>query len=375
MNQENINNTELKQYLNYCIVLTIVSLSAIISLNLYIDPAHLFSSKKYEEGIADILLTKNNVINVSNNLDYRWVQKHYISNLSKSKDIIALGSSRAMQIRSNLFPDKSFHNHAIGAASLEDYLAIVELYFKKKLMPSTVILSLNPYLLNKSNLLFHWLSIKHEYFAMAERLKIDPSLHNKQVNQNINKIKELVSLGYLKESFKSFFTDKKDKGKYFATKASDSPGHMIFADGSYLMVDHKFRTLSINEVEFKAVEWGHFLSHTYNFTEFNGNNMRVLEAFVDFLQTNGTQVVFFLAPYHPTAYEGIKKANTTRSKVFLDVESYYRKLAKSKGIFVVGGYDPADSNCTREEFFDGAHPKESCMKKVFEYYAKNVANL
>jgi hypothetical protein len=39
-------------------------------------------------------------------------------------------------------------------------------------------------------------------------------------------------------------------------------------------------------------------------------------------------------------------------------------LADSLGITVLRSYNPRSVNCEKNEFFDGLHPKESCVSKI-----------
>ena len=88
-------------YLSFYLFLTITGMLAVAATNYCVDPAQLFSGGNYEQGVADILLSGNNVANVSN-YDERLLQKAYVNNLKRRNDVIVLGSSRSMQIKSHL---------------------------------------------------------------------------------------------------------------------------------------------------------------------------------------------------------------------------------------------------------------------------------
>jgi hypothetical protein len=85
-----------------------------------------------------------------------------------------------------------------------------------------------------------------------------------------------------------------------------------------------------------------------------------LEAFVDYLQRENVQVVFYLAPYHPEAWDLLKSQS-----VYPGAEEYLRDLAFDKGIAVVGSYDPEESGATMEDFYDEAHSKERFAERAF----------
>jgi len=188
-------------YLSCYLFLTITGMFAVASTNYCVDPAQLFSDGNYEQGVADILLSGNNVTNVSN-YDERLLQKAYINNLKRGNDVIVFGSSRSMHIRSHLFPGMSFFNHGVSGASIEDYLAIYELYEQRKFVPSIVVLGLDPWILNQYSGQNRWKSLRWEYFSIANRLNINSNIDN---DNESKKLMELISLPYLKESIKKYY--------------------------------------------------------------------------------------------------------------------------------------------------------------------------
>ncbi len=135
----------------------------VILINYFVDPAHILckTDRSYEEGMAALLLKGLNVADASN-YDERLLQEFYIKGLTESdrKEIIVLGSSRAGQICSNLFPLASFFNNSVSGGSLEDYVAITGIYLGKGLLPKEVILGIDPWLFNRNNGQNRWKSIK-----------------------------------------------------------------------------------------------------------------------------------------------------------------------------------------------------------------------
>ena len=71
----------------------------VISVNYFVDPANMFSSREYVSGIADILSKGNNVNNVKN-YDERLLQEQMTTKLQRTPDIVVLGSSRVMAVGS-----------------------------------------------------------------------------------------------------------------------------------------------------------------------------------------------------------------------------------------------------------------------------------
>ncbi|RZK16610.1 MAG: hypothetical protein EOO43_14305 [Flavobacterium sp.] len=61
-------------------------------------------------------------------------------------------------------------------------------------------------------------------------------------------------------------------------------------------------------------------------------------------------------------YELSKK----RHHEIIDVEKKIHELANILGVKTIGSYDPQIAGCEESEFFDGVHPKKTCVRKIME---------
>lgn len=86
-----------------------------------------------------------------------------------------------------------------------------------------------------------------------------------------------------------------------------------------------------------------------------------LEKFVSELKAQNRKVVLVLSPYHPSLYDLMR----LHDRKFLDIESIFKEIAVIYGVQLIGSYDPIKVGCSSEDFYDGMHPKDKCMKKVF----------
>ena len=86
-----------------------------------------------------------------------------------------------------------------------------------------------------------------------------------------------------------------------------------------------------------------------------------LEMFVSYLQSNGVNVNFILTPYHQDFYQLM----ASEKPIFLEIEAWFRSFGHRNGVGVIGSYDANLVGCTEDEFYDGMHPKSSCMHKLF----------
>jgi hypothetical protein len=233
-------------------------------VNYFVDPAQLFNRNHYEQGMAEILLKGLNVAGISN-YDERFLQKHYIAGLKEKKDIIVLGSSRPLQISSKSFPGASFHSHGVSGASLEDDMAIFEMYLERNIEPKVIILGLDPWLLNKNSGQDRWKAIGEHYDRFASRIGLDNRFSNPFFIWRdsgffrIKKYLQIFSLSYFQSSVLYLRTQGKDKkGKYFSTDLRELDVNVVLSDGSYSFEkkyrDENFIKLSeINLTEFKNI--------------------------------------------------------------------------------------------------------------------------
>ena len=86
-----------------------------------------------------------------------------------------------------------------------------------------------------------------------------------------------------------------------------------------------------------------------------------LSLLIKYLQKNGINVSLILSPYHPDMYARMD----SQKPIFLEIEKWFRQFSKEHNIEIIGSYDPVQIGCDENEFYDGMHPKPSCMAKVF----------
>ena len=350
----------IKQYTIIWISLIIAGLLIVSSVNYAIDPAHLFHAKIYEQGIANLILEGKNVAGVTN-YDERLIQKMVVSNMPEKKDVIVLGSSRSMQIRSALFPGMSFYNNSVSGATIEDFLAIYSLYEQHGITPSIIVMGLDPWLLNANNNQSRWQTLGDEYRYIANKISA-PLNVGKNVSNTREKLIQLVSLAYFKQSVSDALSKK--TGKYFATADNESTGNEILADGS-LVYDVNTRGLSVADVEASAISYAKAdpVYSLGDFSQIDKNLLNTFTLFIDYLQSKNIRCIFYLPPYHPAAYAILSQSD--RYKIITEVENTFRQIAEQKGITVLGSYDPGRAQSAPDDFFDGMHPKEISIARSF----------
>ncbi len=338
-------------------------LSCAALFNFIVDPAHLFGRGQYETGVAAYLLNGKNVANIGN-YDERLLQRIIIENDKKSRDVIVLGSSRSMQIGLDLFPGESFMNHSVSGAGLGELVAIHEMYVRKNKRPHVLIIGLDPWLLNRAGGYRRTKSLEEEYNLAAVRLGMNQQHAGwTTITNQAVKFSELVSISYLRASWQAL-REKKNTTGFYATDENEANVPIRRKDGT-VSYSRKERERTAAEVEIIAQQYAasHPVYLLGQYYQLDHETQKMFEALLRDLQANGTQVVFFLPPYHPYVY----KVLTTDSRYAMlgEAEKYFRSVASSLGIRVIGSYDPLASKVSGDDFLDGMHLKDEGIRKMF----------
>lgn len=342
------------------IMLLVPVLVLLVSINYFIDPAHIFDPR-FEEGIARHLLDGMNVTNVYN-YDERLLQKYYIEGLNNKPEVVVLGSSRIMLIGSSFFPSHRLVNNGVSGCQIEDMMAIFNLYLKKDFMPKKIVLGLDPWMLNDNNGDRRWLSLKDNYIDMARRLHIEVS-DSSSISRRNPKYGELVSLDYFQNSLWTIL--KFGTNKYSPTRRILNDGITRLTDGS-ICYDKKYRIRTLAEIELAANSYIG-LKPIYllgGFSYLSRGKIGQLEKFIDFLIDERIEVIFFLAPYHPKVYNFL--IGDIQYKKVSESEGYFKALAVLKNINIFGSFDPGKYMLDGFYFYDGMHFKEETIPLILK---------
>jgi len=339
-------------------VIVIVALT-----NYLVDPAHIFNDD-YEKGMVEIIYSGNNIANTGN-YDERLFQKIYINKLSERKNIIAIGSSRSMQIREELF-NGSFFNNSVSGAVLEDYIAITQLYMINNKLPNKVILGIDPWIFNMNHGQTRWESLKENYRNFFKHNDLNDKKIPKESLLNTvfeNNSFNLFSIKYFQESIRYLLSGNYYNEDYFSTKEKALSSKIKLDDGS-LVYGSDFRNADINEINNKAKNYlnGNIYS-IENFKIINDTYVNQFEALVNFYKSKDIKVILFLPPYNPIVYNYIN--NNPEYEMVEKVELYLKEFAYKNDIKIIGSYNPNKLNLNGDDFFDGMHPKGETIIKLF----------
>lgn len=359
-----------KQYfILFCLVAGII-LGAAAAISYIEDPGGVFSDGRYEEGIADILISGHNAAN-SRNCDPGLLQKNLIKKDPRRIDIIVVGSSRSMHIRN--FPslsddqtNRTFFNHFMHSAIFGDCLAILELYSEKGYVPRTVVIGVDPLFLRKHDTA--WASLENEYQTGVKRIgstviipeEDDPA----DARDAMVKYSSVISRPIVLESINRLVNDK--RVQYYQTDLEELAVQTRLKDGSQIM-PADWRNRSVKEIDMYAKSQSNDISQSSTVL-LKDNSRQVFESTLHYLKSRNSSVILYLPPYHPILFRKLATdSNGTRMFSYTDnAECYLRDFAAKENITVIGSYNPNRLNFTSAEFYDSVHLNSKATEKIFE---------
>ncbi len=379
-----------RPFLNYICNLAIfvsVYLLTLTSINYIADAGNLFRPS-HAVDIAKLLAENWNVANVGN-YDERSLQKHYVELIEERKEIVAVGSSRSLQIQASHVGTLSFFNSSVTGASLEDLVGIYYFYRRNDLLPKVLLIGLEPWFLNRHHGQTRWKAIGPSVEEATKLIGV-PLERGIQEFPTPSYLMELVfserhlelfSPSYFQHSLGDLFTywtvfqgyegqslerlfgliGKVPESDFYATDRQTSTGPLKRFDGSLVYpLSHRSRT--IEEVAKRASGYAKWYPpySMANFDRLDPDLKIFLQAFLDLLRRDGVRPVFLLPPYHPKAYQTLSQDYP----IVKDVETYYRTLAAAHHIPLLGSFDPNLCECTESDFFDPVHPKPSAIRRI-----------
>jgi len=272
---------------------------------------------------------------------------------------VILGSSHVKQISSHRYPSltkticPSLLNLGTDAASIEDVLVFSYVIANLESAPKKIIIGIDPWTLNMGRG-GQWKRYRDKYEQMLLEFNVDQRVDKISDSYLISLITNLLNFQYFKRSIIELF----HSGEIHEVERFDiSLGYkedIILPDGSlvYLKTYSQGKERSIH---------GRDIYKLINEKWYDIKVIKLLEKLILFLNKNGIEAYFVLTPYH----QNVWKNNPVTVKAMTVVSKTIRQFAEVWGVQVLGSYDPDKLGCSEEQFFDAAHPKGTCVNRVF----------
>ncbi|MDB3902855.1 acyltransferase, partial [Amylibacter sp.] len=294
-------------------------------------------------------LSNNSYVYFENLDERKFMEGRLLYSLSPV-DSVVVGSSRVMQINSSVIGD-NIQSFTVSAASVEDDIAF-GLEALAKLNYENIYISADPWLLNRNDGLNSYQSVDdlYSYWATRMRSSLSPMPFLNNDDRNMNNSSES---NYFR-TLRSFITIDTQNNipshgdiETIAKKSYD--GSHIYNE-RYVMSSNKNISSGFRRL----------LNYAMDDFEYDNEAISNLESFVFYLKENSVNVTLVLSPYHPQLYQLMK----AERPIFVELETWFRDFSDENEIQIIGSYDGERVGCSGDEFYDGMHPKSSCMIKL-----------
>ena len=325
-----------------------------VAVNYFGDASLLFEIG-YEEKMAEIILEGEMVENFYD-FDERIFQKEVISNLDETPEVIVLGSSRGMLINTlTLDSAYTLMNNSVSGASVEDLIALYQTYRLNDHQPNRIILSFEPWTLNRNNEQGRWKSLKGEYQSFFDPNNYEPP------GIPWDKYAQLFSPSYFQASLHQLIDGngsrdpKRAKDPYNETNTKMPDGSLVYYDQyREAAPDHVDKLIrKYMEGDIYSIE---------NFKELDQELITQYEALVDTMIAEGIELVIYMEPYHPIMLE---EASNNYPIVF-EAERWLKQMATTRSIPMIGSFDHTALGMTADDFYDAMHLKQGAVTELMQ---------
>lgn len=268
-------------------------------------------------------------------------------------ETIVVGSSRIMQVSSDLAREPLL-NLSVSGASLED-IQTLSMSGLRVTGAERIAIGIDPWTLHPGSGQNRWRSIGAEY-AFWDRILDE--------GQGL----DTVSLADLPSQRR----DESLAGRLYRVLAEPMPApengnpELIAKKSQDGSLVYEVGYVALTEEE-KVVGFPGQASYS-NMDRFvvGERELSALNRLIRYFLENDIEVVLVLSPYHPGLFDELSE----NFPGYAEAEWNHRKIAADIGVELFGSYDPSQIPCAASEFYDGMHPKESCMEKLWKRGAK-----
>lgn len=356
-----------------CLILLVAAL--MLWVNFTIDRSGYYHNTEYEYYAALELLAGKDLADYDK-LNDRLLNEMYAKNLDTELDVLAVGSSRVKQLTAAIAGTAAIYNAGLSGAEFMDIAGTFYLFDRAGKLPKNLIIGLDPWVLNsnpdgaspRSDLALYeefltvCLGIETDYEAPAE---------------TGGKWGPLLDPAYFQGNVQYFFEGNHqplelEKPETVQSDVFNQETNVLRSDGSILYAAD-FRSLSADEVEARArVEAGTFWRMD-NFHSLDPTRLDLFDRFIQYVQSKDVNVIFLLAPYHPTVY-AYAMENREKYPGFFLTEPWFASYALLNDIPLYGSYNPFVMETYEDAFYDGLHMRQETLAGILPTLEEITAN-
>ncbi|MCU0924526.1 MAG: hypothetical protein MUF44_00365 [Hydrogenophaga sp.] len=358
MNTKETNNSSSLQKLIFAFSLLILALiSGLVLGNMYLNPMVYRTSHMQE--VAQALAQGKNYGVYDTNINWRALRREQIKLMSETPQVVVSGGSRWQEASSIHTPGKTFFN-AFGHSDFsEDFFAIVHLLEENGRMPETLVLSLRYSIFAPiaDRDATGWREWVPEYEAMMAKLGLEPHSASETGRKNhwlaLLSIKDLVSLAKRRLSSREH--------PHILNEEDSETLDVIRSDGSLQWSKKNANLFTPEYAEKDSIK--RLARYTDYTLRIDADMVDATDRLFAYLKEKKVKVVLAQTPFHPTFYDGIKQRQY--GQTLDEIEEIGRKFSLKYDFPIVGGFDPKEVGCPKEEFIDWHHGTPDCLAKIF----------
>ncbi|NLW79530.1 MAG: hypothetical protein GXY32_08990 [Ruminococcaceae bacterium] len=346
-----------------------------------------------------------------NQLNERLLLTLLIEALEEPFDTIALGSSRVLQVNSDVADGGRFYNCGVSGADYRDIMTTFYRFEKAGKLPKTVIIGLDAWLLNpdpeslparSDGALFAELLVQRlgydetwrppGYVENTEEASDDTDTSaadapdaasdaGQEATSDGGGFFSLLSLARFAENLPAFFGGGGDAASDTSASLEEAPwvpgeavpvvqgdptrqySEVKQPDGQALY-PVSYREADTELVEQKAQAQALTFLRMGGYTQPDAELCGMFHRFIQYVRACGVDVVFLLTPYHPTVYTYATEY-ADQYTGFFQTEPWYTWYAKHYDIPLYGSYNPCVTQNYGGDFYDGLHIKGEAIQQFF----------
>lgn len=304
-------------------------------------------------------------------VDERRLQKARIATIPPPR-MVAFGSSRIRELSSRAVDASAgtFYNAGMSAASVEDYIAVWALLRASGKIPDLAIFSLDAWLFNAAHEQVRWLALRDIVTRFLEQHDEGRgmALVFGEAKYHWYRLREFVSFTVLKTSLADLerpLLGRDRLGERVAEALQrdlvpeDEVGgrNAIRADGSVIRAAGRPTIADLRATAERYVRGGD--THLGGF-RWDTQRAHRLELLWRDMRAHGVQVVAYMAPYDPFAWQ-LLRSDPMQTTAIETTATFLRDLAARLHVRFLDVSDPAVIPCEEAEFYDAEHADPSCL--------------
>ncbi len=327
----------------------------VMVVNYYVDPANVFSNGMYESKVAAVLLKGHNVDDIQN-CDERKIVEKIVMQMPATPDVAIVGSSRALEVSSDFFPNKKFMNYGVSHANINDILAIVGLMDSLQKLPKEIYIETSP-VFSEISPTEEWASLYNYHQYAIKKMNIDCKVdyNNSALFRLIDNASKLFSFKYFQKSIGSLREIGSKKVQDIDTLAPKNMGR--FSDFS-ITYPKSYTTPDTLKAQVDAVTYTTKIAAP----KIDENRLKILGEIVEYLKQKNVKVYLVNTPFQPDCY----KISEDKYHSFTKMETRIRQFAKTQQLKVFGTFSPFETNINRSQFYDQIHCSKKALRDVMK---------